>query len=235
MKSIRSLYLWVIAFVYFSLFLVFALTTSYLFKPQTYDPWLKKILQAFFKILTIPVEVQGAEKIEPGKTYLYMSNHVSLFDIPLLGGFLPGLVRGVEARRQHRWPLYGWVMSRLGNIPIERDDIHQSIHSLQRTKKVIEKGISLIILPEGHRTLDGQLKPFKKLPFHLAKTINKELVPIGISGLFTLKRKGSWLIQPTVVKLCMGDVIPRKTIDTLSTTQLRDYVKEKIQALVNEP
>jgi len=235
MKYIHSLYLWLIAFIYFSLFLIFALTVSYLFKPQTYDPWLKKILRGFFKILNIPVEVQGAGKIEPGKTYLYMSNHVSLFDIPLLGGFVPGLVRGVEARRQHRWPLYGWVMGRLGNIPIEREDIHQSINSLQRTRKVIEDGISVIILPEGHRTLDGRLKPFKKLPFHLAKTVNKELVPVGLSGLFTLKRKGSWLIQPTAIKLCLGEVISREKIDTLSTIQLRDYVKEKIQALIAEP
>ena len=235
MKYIHSVYLWIVAFVYFSFFLLFALVVSYLIKPQTYDPWLKKILRTFFKILGIPVEVRGAEKIKPRKTYLYMSNHVSMFDIPLLGGFIPGLVRGVEAGRQHRWPLYGWVMGRLGNIPIEREDIHQSINSFRKTKRIIEEGISVIILPEGHRTLDGHLKPFKKLPFHLAKTIDEELVPVGLSGLFTLKRKGSWLIRPTAIKLCIGDVITRETIDILSTSQLRDHIREKIQALVEKP
>ena len=235
MKYIRAVYLWFVAFLYFSLFLFFALIVSFIFKPRTYDPWLKKILQFFFKILSIPVQVKGIEKIDPCKTYLYMSNHVSLFDIPLLGGFVPGLVRGVEARRQHRWPVYGWVMRRLGNIPIERENIHKSINTLQKAKKIIENGTSMVILPEAHRTLNGQLKPFKKLPFHLAKTINKDVVPIGLSGLFTLKRKGSWLIQPTLIKLSIGDRISRETIDSLSATELRDYVKEKIQALVEQP
>ena len=67
-----------------------------------------------FKIMFVKVDVDGLENIIPNKTYLYMANHVSLFDIPLLGGFIPGYARGVEADRQHAWPLYGWAMSRLG-------------------------------------------------------------------------------------------------------------------------
>lgn len=235
MKYLFSVYLWIVAFIYFVLFLFFALCVSYIFKPQIYDPWLKKILQYFFKFLRIPVQVEGAEKVDLQKTYLFMSNHVSLFDIPLIGGFVPGLVRGVEAQRQHRWPLYGWVMGRLGNIPIERENIYDSINAMVRTKVSINDGTSIVILPEGHRTLDGKLKPFKKLPFYLAKKIEKEVIPIGISGLFTLKRKGSWIIQPTPLKLKIGEKISREKIEKLSTTDLRDYVKEKIQELIEKP
>ena len=235
MKYLVSFYLWIVASIYFGLFLIFALCVSYVFTPQIYDPWLKKILQFFFKILHIPVTVTGAEKLRPQTTYLFMANHVSLFDIPLLGGFVPGLLRGVEARRQHRWPLYGWVMGRLGNIPIERENIHQSITAIRTTETRLNGGLSIIILPEGHRTLNGQLKPFKKLPFFLAKKIESELVPIGLSGLFTLKRKGSWLIQPTPLKLNIGDIISREQIDTMSVIDLRDYVKAKIKALIEIP
>ena len=235
MKLLRSAYLLTVALIYFSSFLVFALCVSFIFKPERYDPWLKKILQIFFKLLGIPVIVEGSEKIDPEKTYLFMCNHVSLFDIPLLGGFVPGLVRGLEAHRQHRWPLYGRVMGRLGNIPIERENIYESIKSMGKTEETINKGISIIILPEGHRTLNGTLKPFKKLPFHFAKNINKDLVPIGLSGLFTLMRKGYWHIQPTPIKLKIGDIIPREKIEDLSTVELRDLVKEKIHDLVEEP
>jgi len=235
MRFILSIYIWIVASIYFISFLLFALVVSYTFKPDKYDPWLKIILRYFFKVLRIPVIVEGSEQIDPQKSYLFMSNHVSMFDIPLLGGFAPGLVRGLEAQRQHRWPLYGQVMGRLGSIPIERESIHGSIKSMQKTEMAINEGVSIIILPEGHRTLDGNLKPFNKLPFYLAKKVDKELVPIGLSGLFTLKRKGSWLIQPTTIKLKIGEIIPREKIDRFSSTELRDHVKKKIQDLIEYP
>jgi 1-acyl-sn-glycerol-3-phosphate acyltransferase len=234
MRYLFSLYLWIVAFLYFVLFLIFALCVSFIFIPSTYDPWLKKFLRNLFRILHIPVLIEGSEKIKNDKTYLFMSNHVSLFDIPLLGGFVPGLVRGVEADRQHRWPLYGWVMGRLGNIPIERENIYGSIKSMSRTERSINDGTSIILLPEGHRTLNGQLNPFKKLPFHFAKKIDKELIPIGLSGLYTLKRKGSWRIKPTPIKLKFGEIISRDEINKMTTVELRDYVKEKIRDLIEE-
>jgi 1-acyl-sn-glycerol-3-phosphate acyltransferase len=161
-----------------------------------------------------------------------MANHVSLFDIPLLGGFIPGFVRGVEARRQHQWFLYGWVMGRLGNIPIDRGNIHQSIKTMRQTISLINSGVSMIILPEGHRTLDGNLRPFKKLPFYLAKQVECEVVPIGLSGLFYFKRKGSWIIRPTTLKIKFGDPISKEEIHMTSVIDLRDKVRAKIQDLI---
>ena len=139
MKHVLSIYLWIVLFTYSLFFLV-------------------------FKIMFIKVEVEGLENISPDKTYLYMANHVSLFDIPLLGGFIPGIARGVEADRQHAWPLYGWAMRRLGNIPIDRKNVFSSLGSISKTASVITEGKSMIILPEGHRTMDGELRQFKKLP-----------------------------------------------------------------------
>jgi 1-acyl-sn-glycerol-3-phosphate acyltransferase len=193
------------------------------------------MLRIFFKILWIQVEIEGEDHLQSNKTYLFMANHVSLFDIPLLGGFVPGYVRGIEATRQHQWVFYGLVMRRLGNIPIDRENIHQSIRTIKHTISIMENGTSIIILPEGHRTLDGKLRPFKKLPFHLAKQVGCEIVPIGLSGLFHLKRKGSWIIKPTTLKIKYGSVIPKEIIQSLSVTELRDHVREKIQTLIERP
>lgn len=119
MKYILSLYLWFILFTYSVFFLIFIITVSYIFPSKKYNPWMQNLLKFVFTLMFIKVEVEGSENVSPDKTYLYMANHVSLFDIPLLAGFIPGYVRGVEASRQHAWPLYGWAMRRLGNIPIE--------------------------------------------------------------------------------------------------------------------
>ncbi len=232
MRYILSIYLWIVLFTYSVFFLVFAIIVSYLFPVKKYTPWLQILLRFIFKIMFIKVEVEGLENISTNKTYLYMANHVSLFDIPLLGGYIPGYARGVEADRQHAWPLYGWAMRRLGNIPIDRKNIFSSLSSISKTASVITEGKSMIILPEGHRTMDGNLRQFKNFPFLLAKKVDVEILPIGLSGLYSLKNKNSWLINPNPVKIKFGKPISVETIQELPTKELRDKVREEIKGLI---
>lgn len=232
MKEIRSLILWILLFPYFIFFLIFAIVVSYIFSPQKYNPWLQWLLRFMFKIMFVKVYVDGLENIVPNKTYLYMANHVSLFDIPLLGGYIPGYARGVEADRQHAWPLYGRAMSRLGNIPINRKNIFSSLNSIDKTASIITEGKSMIILPEGHRTMDGELREFKSFPFLLAKKVEVEIIPIGLSGLFTLKNKNSWIINPNKLKIKFGKPIRVETIKEFTTKELRDKVRDEIKSLI---
>jgi 1-acyl-sn-glycerol-3-phosphate acyltransferase len=229
---IFSLYLWSVFFLYSLFFLIVAIIVSYIFEPKKYTPWLQKLLQLLFKLLFIKVEVEGRENIDTSKTYLFMANHVSLFDLPLLGGFIPGYARGVEANRQHAWPIYGWAMRRLGNIPIDRKNIFSSLNSIGKTVDTIGEGKSMIILPEGHRTMDGELREFKSFPFLLAQKSGVEVVPIGLSGLYKLKNKNSWKINPRTIKIKFGKPISIQIIKELSTKELRDKVREEIESLI---
>lgn len=232
MKYILSLYLWFVLFIYSVFFLIFIIIVSYVFPPKKYNPWMQKLLKFVFTLMFIKVEVEGSENVSPNKTYLYMANHVSLFDIPLLAGFIPGYVRGVEASRQHAWPLYGWAIRRLGNIPIDREKIFSSLSSISKTANVISEGKSMIILPEGHRTMDGKLRQFKSFPFLLAKKGEVEILPIGLSGLYSLKNKNSWTINPNTIKIKFGKPITTVIIEELPTKELRDKVREEINSLV---
>ena len=126
-------------------------------------------------------------------------------------------------------------MGRLGNIAIERENIHGSIMTIRKTIKIMQSGIWMIVLPEGHLTLDGNLGPFKKLPFYLAKEVGCEIVPIGLSGLFSLKKKGSWIIRPTRLKIKFGNTISVDVVNSLSPVELRDVVRAKIQNLIERP
>jgi 1-acyl-sn-glycerol-3-phosphate acyltransferase len=235
MKYLITAYAWFVGGLYFILVCLITICLTFFLKPRTIDPWLKKSLRFLFKILFIKVQSEGSEIIEPNTNYLFMSNHSSLFDIPLLEAYVPIFVRAVEALRQFKWPLYGWAIRRLGNIPIDRKNIHASITSMKKTEKILKEGKSIVILPEGHRTLDGNLGSFKKLPFHLAKQAGIPIIPIGLSGLFQLKHKGSWLIRPRPVKIKFGQPIPQDKIQSLSTEELRDFTREKIQDLIEQP
>ena len=233
MKHLISAYCWFFGGLYFILLLFLCIFLSFFIPQKTLDPFIKKSLKFLFKILFIKVRSEGAQYVEKNTTYLFMSNHESLFDIPLLEAYVPTFIRGVEAMRQFKWPVYGWAIRLVGNIPIDRKNIHASIKSMKTTEKILKKGKSIIILPEGHRTLDGNLGSFKKLPFHLAKQAGVPVIPIGLSGLFELKHKGSWLIRPRPITIKFGQpILPEKTQD-LTTEDLRDNVRGKIQDLID--
>lgn len=233
MKVLISIYAWVVGGLYFLILCLITIILTFLLKPRPLDRWIKKNLRFLFKLLFIKVNSEGSENVEPQKTYLFMCNHSSLFDIPLLEAYIPTFVRGVEALRQFKWPVYGWVIKRLGNIPIDRKNIHASIRSMKTTEQSLKGGMSIVILPEGHRTLDGNLGAFKRLPFHLAKQAGVPIFPIGISGLFQLKQKGSWLIRPRPVSIKFGEPMDVETIHALSTEELRDDIRAKISALID--
>jgi 1-acyl-sn-glycerol-3-phosphate acyltransferase len=235
MKTLISIWIWIAGMCYFVVCLLLILVCTYVFPERIYDPWMKKMMRFLFVVIATQVETEGLQYVKPNTTYLFMANHVSLFDLFLLGGYIPGIVRGVEAHNHHQWPLYGWVSRRLGNIPIERESVQNSLSSFRRTLQLVNNGRSMIILPEGHRTLDGQMKPFKKLPFMLAKQAGTGIIPIGLSGLYHLKRKGNWMIRPTKIKISFGQEITGEQIRDMSISELRDDVQMKIGKLIERP
>jgi len=120
----------------------------------------------------------------------------------------------------------------LGNIPVERENIHSSIKSYTKAENFLTKGKSLIIFPEGGRTTTGELRPFKKLPFHLVKKTQCEIIPVAISGMFGLNNKTSFLIKPGKILLRFGKIISRDEINNLDTVDLRDHTKNEISKLL---
>ncbi|MDO9577151.1 MAG: lysophospholipid acyltransferase family protein [Candidatus Cloacimonadales bacterium] len=235
MKTIRSAFIWFIGFLYFGLMCLFVSLLTYFFSPRKLDPLVCFLFRIFLKILFIKVEVEGIEKIDRNKTYILMSNHVSLFDVPLLKGYIPVYFVGIEAEHQFSWPLYGWMVKRLNTIPINRESVFSSIRSIHKAQKVLKDGVSVCILPEGHRTLDGELRTFKKLPFHFLKEANVDLVPIGLSGLFALKPKKSWHIKPSTIKIKFGEVISREHLAKLTIAEMKEEAFQQIKSLIEYP
>ena len=232
MKVVISIYAWTVGMVTVGILLITCILLSYILPPRTLDRYLKAGCRFLLSVLFVRVRVEGAETVDRQGIHLFMANHASLFDVPVLAGYIPAFVRAVEADSHFSWPVYGWAIRRLGNIPIKRKDVHSSVRSIRRAEDWIKDGKSLVILPEGSRTLDGKLRPFKKLPFFLAKQSGVDIIPIGLSGLFNLKSKRSWVIRPTPVTVKFGPSISRETIQSLSEEDLREKVREEIEKLI---
>jgi len=181
------------------------------------------------------VTVTGLGHINKRRTYLFMPNHVSLFDVPLTGGYIPNFTRGIQASEQFRWPVIGWFLASIGMIPIERSSAHASWSTLERAVQEIRDGKSILIMPESTRTRTGALQPFKKLPFRLAQVAGVDVVPIGLSGMYRFKSRVSWIIHPGPVKIAFGKPIPYEKIKKLSVEELMTLVRERISALIEYP
>ncbi len=233
MKYIISGLLWMIAAVSFFLLGITVIILTFLFKPRQYDKFVKWLCRMFLRSIFMKVKTSGAEEIDTKKTYIFMSNHVNIFDVFLLNGYIPNFARGVELDSHFSWPIWGQVTTRFGNIPISQKYYQSALESLTKAEVALKNGTSIIILPEGHRTKDGKLQVFMRGPFLLAQQASVDIVPMAMIGAFEIKRVKHWLIRPGTVKLVFGDVISAKAVENLSTKDLRDLVKEKIQNLIN--
>ena len=217
------------------LFFLLLILLTYLFKRKTYDPIIKAAAKFFFKILFIKVKVEGLENVDKNQAYSIMGNHVSMFDIPLLFAFIPVTFNGIEAAEHFKAPLYGFVLRRYGNIPINRKNARESLKSIMQGANLIKSGTSVVILPEGTRSLKPELGSFKKFPFLLAQKADAPILPFGFSGLWKINNKTSWHISPGKVVMKFGKLIPADVVINTEIPELMKLTKKRIEDLISEP
>jgi 1-acyl-sn-glycerol-3-phosphate acyltransferase len=152
--------------------------------------------------------VQGAEKLDPHQTYLFLSNHQSLLD-PLIQ--LVGLRRDLAflAKRElFRWPLLNWGLRWMDCAPIDRSDRERTVESLRQAAEKLKRGVSFLAYPEGTRTPDGTLLPFRKGAFLLALDAGVPIVPVTILGAYEVMPKGPLRCRPGHVRVVVHEPIP---------------------------
>lgn len=128
------------------------------------------------------LRVQGRQHFVRGAAHVVMSNHSSLLDIPVMMGAVPGSVRMVTKEELFRVPLWGRALHASGFIPIDRRNRARAIEQLGKAKQTLSTGVNVWIAPEGTRSRDGVLQPFKKGGFHTALALGAPIVPTWISG-----------------------------------------------------
>lgn len=173
--------------------------------------------------------VKGKENIDTTKSYIIMGNHQSLFDVFIIPCSIPKPFVGVEASYHFDFPFWGWLIKKWGNIPINRSNHEKAIKGMQKAETILNNGLSIGILPEGHRTLTGKIGGFKKGGFHLAKNTKADILPLGISkSLYDYKNKHSWKLNPQKITVTIGKPLTYNSYKDLSVDQLKEKVKEII-------
>jgi len=188
--------------------------------------WWAKIL---LWIAGVRVETIGLENVNKGENYIYVANHLSNIDIPIVMANLPGQLRIVFKKELAKIPIFGWQLRTGPYILIDRQNPTRAIKSLEIAKKKIQKGVSVLLFAEGTRSIDGNIQQFKRGAFTLATRSGKQIVPLTIKGTYEILPKKALEIKPGKVKLIIDKPINHYgSTDKKSELDLMDRVRNII-------
>jgi 1-acyl-sn-glycerol-3-phosphate acyltransferase len=169
------------------------------------DPLLavvKRFLRFAPGLLGLKVDIRGLDVIDRTKSYVFMSNHLSFIDGPLLFLLIPQLVRVILKKEVFRIPIVGLGMRYMGFIPVDRKGVNSGRVSVEYAARLMKKRrYSFLIFPEGTRSLDGNLQRFRRGGFFLALAAGVAVAPIAIRGTRELMPKGSPFAKPGQVRV----------------------------------
>lgn len=176
----------------------------------------------------VRVEITGLEKLETGRTYIFMSNHASNLDPPLLLPVIPRRTSVMAKKELFSYPILGKVMRFGSLVPVDRGNRESGIAAVRAAAEVIRQGLNMTIFVEGGRSFDGRLLPFKKGPFYLAEACAVPVVPVTVVGTHAIMPKSRFQIQPGLVRIVFHDVIEPK--DFGSRSGLMEKVRRAIDS-----
>ena len=193
------------------------------------DDYIRNVVSWFgrvtFKFLFSKVKVIGKENIPKEGPYVIVSNHQSIFDIPLILGYV--YPSGFIAKEElSKIPILGKFIKSLGSILIDRKNPKSGAIALKRFAQAIQQESILTIFPEGTRSLDGKVNEFKRGSLLIPFRYNVKILPVSISGTINMNKKGSFLIKSSNVELKIHQPIEPKSFE--NEESLRNYVRDII-------
>ncbi|MBP6941638.1 MAG: 1-acyl-sn-glycerol-3-phosphate acyltransferase [Syntrophorhabdaceae bacterium] len=186
------------------------------------------------KLGGIKVVTSGLDRIT-APPYIFMCNHQSALDIYGLLFSLPLSFRWIAKRQLFLIPFFGWALKRAGHISIDRENPREALKAMDEAARKIRDGMNIIIFPEGTRSRDGSLLPFKKGGFSLALRAMVPIVPVGIVGTSTLQPKGSFIpAGKGVIYIHIGEPIPLEGMGRSAKGELMNSVRANIERLMQK-
>jgi 1-acyl-sn-glycerol-3-phosphate acyltransferase len=192
--------------------------------------WARAIVGASF----LRARVVGLENIAPNQTYIFCANHLSYLDPPLIAAFLPNRVRFLAKRSLFRIPVFGWAMRRMGHLPLDRENAREASRNLAEAAREFGAGSSIVVFPEGGRSIDGRLGPFLSGGFRLAISLEAPVVPVAIQGTHEALTPGSLYFRGGTVRMLVGRPIFTRGIGPRDREALSAKVRTAIAAMLQQ-
>jgi len=194
-----------------------------------YGAWMMRVGRS---ILGIDLVVTGLDRLDRGIPYVFMSNHQSFLDGPLLMTILDRPARVIVKRFVFRIPILGLGMRFSGYVPLDGEGAGAGRRSIARAAQWIkEKGYSFLIYPEGTRSFDGKRLRFRRGGFFLALESGAPIVPVSVKGTYELMPRGQWFVRKGPVQITFHEPIPVTGLTVEKIPELMDRVKAAVSSV----
>jgi 1-acyl-sn-glycerol-3-phosphate acyltransferase len=180
------------------------------------------------RLAGVKIERQGLENLRPGQNYIVMSNHASNLDPPVLIPSIPGRCSVLVKKEVFRIPILGTGMRLAQLVPVDRGDRDAAIESVHNAVGVLHQGLHMLVYPEGTRSNDGRLLPFKKGPFHLAMESGVPVLPVTLLGTYESWPKTRFALRPGTATVFFHP--PLNPADYADREALMQAVREAIES-----
>jgi 1-acyl-sn-glycerol-3-phosphate acyltransferase len=205
-----------------------SIASSFFDKSGYFAHWCARTWSRFILATTgVHVDVSGLEELDPRGTYVFVANHQSLYDIPILFWSLPHQLRIIAKESLGKFPVIGWHLSRTGHMLIDRSKPDRA-KIFGWAGRLTKNGLSLILFPEGTRSVDGRVGKFKAGTFFLALDANLRVVPLSIVGSRHVMLKGRLATYPGRVKLIVHPPIDTTGMSSRNAREFAERVRQII-------
>lgn len=175
--------------------------------------------------------VEGADRVPRDGPVVFMANHESWLDIPVLLASIPVQVRFLAKKSLFGIPFLGWAMRAMDFIPVDRENRREAVKSFEEAAQHIRTGRSVLIFPEETRTRDGNLLPFQRGGFLIAIKAGVPIVPVGLDGPARCLARGSYLLRPGLISIRFGDPLPTADLGVTAKAALMNEVRDAMETL----
>jgi 1-acyl-sn-glycerol-3-phosphate acyltransferase len=185
------------------------------------------------KTTGVQVRVDGLEQLDPACSYVLAANHQSIYDIPILFASLPLQLRIVAKASLGSFPFLGWHLQRTGHLLVDRKNPGADI--FEKMKRLVGASHSLIVFPEGTRSVDGTVGRFKKGPFLVAIDAGLPVVPVSVAGSRQVMTKGQLMVRPGAVRVTIHEPMPTAGLRREGVIEFGNRVRAIVKSAVDEP
>lgn len=168
------------------------------------------------------LEVTYDPDFDPQRPAVFCQNHISMLDGPLAAAVIPQPFCGLMNHWHFRIPGYGWLMQLGKSIPVYPRSAGRTAEITEAARERAAEGISILTFPEGHRTLDGNVRPYRRGAFFMARDAGIPVVPMVVRGLYGVNRKGTWMFEPGLVQVYLGPHVETAGLDDDAVSALAE-------------
>lgn len=179
------------------------------------------------------IKINGNENIDPEKSYIFVANHQSMFDIFLIYGYLNAKFKWIMKMELRRTPLLGKACESMGHIFVDRSSPMRAQKSLEAAKdRLLQGNNSIFLFPEGTRSSNGKIGRFKRGAFTIARDLHLPIIPVTISGAYNVLPKGGWHITPGSITMTIHNPIDTTNLTDDNLNEMIEQVKNTVESKI---